>query len=514
MQPTQALAGNEKGFERKDPGRKSSFSRPYCLRCKHLKTVFDLNSRLFCGMLQRQLLKPVHFFNERELRPLKTSTRPLKSFTSLPNELIAIIYRFCTANDQNTFACLCKGFREVHKENFRFHCVRRIAESLSNPPIAKKNIPFALLRSYNSCTGEILIGQEIDYDRLGNDSVLAYDRSLQERDSLGKTVKSIFTKSIKRMVPANNGNAIIISGQNENKIVYWDRVNKQVYLIKNLGRHTSNHIEVQVLYNNIAKRIYLATLDAIEVYEESEGSPKFIERINLNFRERKVISWMVLDEDINKLYLFLRKSSGVRSLIEYDLSTKQASPLSAFPEQITTNIHYDKKSKWLLSILTSNPTSDTAISQKILVFDVLKNKIASEILIPTPNLYGKTLHYVPEKKWVFFTDSKRKNDAVEQTLMKWDIEQNRVSILDLEMPRRKPLHLQNIGQIDYDPHSRVLILKNKMDILGWDLNSGCLIQADASRKGNFLKGDFIWDKKSFTFITLDTSIGSLEVRNY
>lgn len=396
--------------------------------------------------------------------------------------------------------------------------LKRVFNCFFNLPQLSKVVSHGLLCAYNSSTDEIFIGQNIDYDREGQDDVLVFDKSLREVDSLRD--KSLFDKYIIQITPTQNGNALVLSGGNENKVVYWDREKKQAFEIKRFGTNLTHLFNVRcdcserVAYSPGKQKIYVADRKTVEVYEV-DGTP--IEAIDLHLMACEGIVRIFNDDDLNKVFIVAMDDMLVQRLAEYNFSTKLISWLDCFPEH-AKNLRYISEKKWL--VCTRRSMIGYCGDEIIVILDLHRKVIAKEKSIHGPRLYIDVFHYVPEKNSMFFVVNRNAADFEDkkfQEIVKWDIEADNLSIPFLVWPKKikrtePPYQLSWVSKIDYDPKSDVLVIRSNREILAWHLSSGRLIHPVS--ENNQLKSDFIWDKVAEKFITFDSIKEVLEVRSY
>lgn len=504
-----------------------------CIWINNSTFLLETNRQLFLRCLSiATIVIPVFklrqlSITQRKLNHLKLSISRINPFDCLSKELILKIQSLCNVNDQVSFSRCCKKNRDLYLSDLRLQNLYKIAKCFStSAPISSVNVPHASCCNFDHERQEILVGQSIDYSNRGKDGVLVYDKKLQEKSKLSEGSFVSFTKSISQIVPTKEGNAVISSEYNENLVVYWDRKNNHATLIKMYEIFDPDVADVKIAYNSILKRIYLATKGVVDVYEEREflgypyirssgrfpteksllTQPTFIEKINSPIQES--IYWIKVDGELNKLMMITKNGK----LIECDLTTKACLTIEDFSlakGQYSRNYSafYDEDNKWLIGKTEANA---------FIVWNARFKRIEAKINIPLESDYFKVmkaLHYDPVKNWVFFFIEEKESShwtakLISGQMFKWDIKNQIIEKILLENPLSSiDSHVSEVKEIDYDSQCDVLVVNTGYRaIYAWDLKNGKLIP-------NTIAGNkFIWDKKTFTFISLNSYKSTVEVR--
>lgn len=428
--------------------------------------VLETNSEMFCRALSIiSIAVPLFlayslYIAHNEKEKIQASIHP---FEFLHDELILIIQSFCPFKERLALTATSSKIRKICHSDPHFRQVEKIAMGLSSQLCLKGflEVEYFSTLHYNPCFQEIFVGQEIDYKHKGREYVLRYglDLKLLEKLPLENPYSYIFRKSIEQIIPAKEGNLILMSRNNECKIVYWNVRDQKIYEIKEFGQEAK--WELNIVYSPAQSRFYAALQGKVEIYEESETHPLHIDTITVPNQPR--ISRIEIDEKLNILWMI---ADG--TLLEYDLTSEQFQILET-PLKVSSKLIWDAEMHWLIGKIGPSTT----------VWDLQKKAIACEVPIS-----ANVMHYNKDKKWLFLFN---------QGIQIWDmLQQDWVATPMFEK-------LIELDALDFDPASNVLIGRKQFDgfILAWDMVDGTLLPISP------MKADqFIWDKNNGIFIKI------------
>lgn len=435
--------------------------------------------------------------SRKEVEP-SLGKNPLSSpIAELSNDILSNILSLCSVKDQVAFGSCSRKHKEAYESDARLQKLRQIAKNLSGVTLSAP-VAHASCWKFDPARQELLVGQAVDYKSYGKDYAIVFDENFKAIDSLEK--KGFFCKTIEKLIPAKDGNVIVASGYNENRVVYWDRKNNEATEVRQFNIFDQSISSVQIAYSPVQGRFYLGVSGIVEVYEETPGKPELIETIHLPVKEGLV--WMMVDEELNQLWMMT--NSAQSKLIGYDLRTKdfhdQDNPFNSL-----LNINYDHQKKWLIG---------STKEETFLIWDTQTTKKLQEIKIPLESSLEKLKlhHYNPDKKWLFFFLQEKESEAwnaetISGRLLIWDIEKDAIitPLLEKEFVYNgMSFHINDVNEIHYDSESEVVFFRSIGLLLAWDLKTGYLIPSGSygEKIQNLTAEKFIFDEASSKIFTV------------